>query len=215
MNKKFKDGLFVANNILCFIGLAVFLTLLIAPWIHQIDVQKYGLEAFSGLNAAQIKDEMTRLVGYLWLWHREPLQLMYFPMSKTGVIHFAEVKVFVDYVQVVGIITTINFVIGTWRRLKQKDILFLKSTAVATCAVLGSLLMFGMVAFDRLFVLFHEIVFRNDYWLFSYKTDPVILILPEEFFMHGFFAIVAFVILFATLSLGAYRYYISPKKALE
>ena len=212
MNKKLKDSLFIANNILCFIGLAVFFTLLVAPLIHQNDVQKYGLEAFSGLTALQIKDEMTRLVGYLWLWHRAPLELMYFPMSKTGVIHFAEVKVFVDLVQIIGIVTTIIFVIGTYRRLKKKDILFLKTTAVTTYVVLGTLLLFGMVSFDRLFVLFHEIVFRNDYWLFSYTTDPVIKILPQEFFMHGFFAIVAFVVLFATLCLGLYHYYIQPKK---
>ena len=212
MNKKLKDSLFIANNILCFIGLAVFFTLLVAPLIHQSEVQKYGLEAFSGLTALQIKDEMTRLVGYLWLWHRAPLELMYFPMSKTGVIHFAEVKVFVDLVQIIGIVTTIIFVIVTYRRLKKKDILFLKTTAVTTYVVLGTLLLFGMVSFDRLFVLFHEIVFRNDYWLFSYTTDPVIKILPQEFFMHGFFAIVAFVVFFATLCLGLYHYYIQPKK---
>ena len=34
---------------------------------------------------------------------------------------------------------------------------------------------FQMVISDR---------FDNDYWLFNSKTDPVIKILPDEFFMH-------------------------------
>lgn len=40
------------------------------------------------------------------------------------------------------------------------------------------------VNWERAFVLFHEIAFSNDYWLFDPVTDPVILILPDTFFLH-------------------------------
>lgn len=208
MNKKVKEGLFVFNNILFFIGLSVVLTLLIAPLIHQVDVKKYALDVYSGLTTAQIQEEFSRLVGYLWLWHRDPLTLSYFPMSNTGVIHFAEVKVFVDAIQVMFIVTGIIFGVGVYRRLKRKEIAFLKTTAFSTYFVLGTFLLFGMVSFDELFVLFHQVVFRNNYWIFSASTDPVILILPEAFFMHGFFAIVILVLLMATGCLFLYKYYI-------
>ena len=214
MSKKIKDTLFIANNVLFLITTAIVCTLIIAPWIHQIDVQKYGLDVYSGLTQAQLKEECARLVGYLWLWHRQPLELMYFPMSETGVIHFAEVKVFVDYIQILWVFTTTIFTFETYRRLKNKEVLFLKQTAIATVMILVTLMLFGIVAFDKLFVLFHEIVFRNDYWMFSSVTDPVIKILPEEFFMHGFFAIVGFVFLFAFILWVYFRKLISSKQEI-
>ena len=80
--------------------------------------------------------------------------------------------------------------------------------------ILVTLMLFGIVAFDKLFVLFHEIVFRNDYWMFSSVTDPVIKILPEEFFMHGFFAIIGFVFLFAFILWVYFRKLISSKQEI-
>lgn len=205
MNKKVRNGLFITNNVLFFIAFAVVLTILISPLIHQADVKKYGLDIYSGLTPDQIKSEFARLSGYLWLWHRDALTLEYFPMSKTGVIHFAEVKVFVDLIQVLFIITGIIFIYNAIKRLKNKDILFLKTTAYSTFFVLGTFLLFGIVAFDKLFVLFHQVVFRNEYWIFSTATDPVIKILPEEFFMHGFFVIVAIVLTLAGICLFIYK----------
>ena len=29
----------------------------------------------------------------------------------------------------------------------------------------------------------HKILFNNDDWLFDYETDPIIYLLPEEFFL--------------------------------
>ena len=37
---------------------------------------------------------------------------------------------------------------------------------------------------EWVFITFHKLVFQNDYWLFDPYTDPVITILPDEFFMH-------------------------------
>ena len=129
-------------------------------------MQKYGLDVYSGLTQAQLKEECARLVGYLWLWHRQPLELMYFPMSETGVIHFAEVKVFVDYIQILWVFTTAVFSIETYRRLKNKEVLFLKQTAIATVMILVTLMLLVIVSFDKLFVIFHEIFFRKDYFFF-------------------------------------------------
>lgn len=215
MNKKVKDILFTINNILFLVTLAIVVTILISPLIHQMDVQKYGLDSYVGLTSEQIKSEFARLSGYLWLWHRDALQLEYFPMSTTGVIHFAEVKVFVDIIQVVFILTTIVFILGSYHRLKNKEIVFLKTMATSTFWVLLTFLLFGIVAFDQLFVLFHQIVFRNEYWIFSARTDPVILILPEAFFMHGFFAIIGFVFLFAGIAYLVYKNYIKQPKVLK
>lgn len=43
------------------------------------------------------------------------------------------------------------------------------------------------IGFDAFFTLFHKILFVGDNtWLFDPAKDPVIWILPEEFFRHTF-----------------------------
>ena len=54
------------------------------------------------------------------------------------------------------------------------------------------------------FVLFHELVFSNDYWIFYYDLDPIILYLPEDFFMLCAMLIVLLVLLSALAMLAAY-----------
>ena len=60
-------------------------------------------------------------------------------------------------------------------------------------------------------MIFHQIVFRNDYWIFNEATDPVITILPEAFFMHCFMMIVGIVMV---ISAGLYAYYCIQKKKI-
>jgi len=44
-----------------------------------------------------------------------------------------------------------------------------------------------LMGFDQFFVLFHTVLFPGDStWLFDPVKDPVIYILPEEFFLHCF-----------------------------
>lgn len=45
------------------------------------------------------------------------------------------------------------------------------------------LLFIIFISFDRLFILFHQILFTNDYWLFDPQLDPIINVLPESYFM--------------------------------
>ena len=44
---------------------------------------------------------------------------------------------------------------------------------------------------EAFFIGFHHVMFSNDYWLFDPLRDPVILLLPEQFFFHcaGVFAL--------------------------
>lgn len=40
------------------------------------------------------------------------------------------------------------------------------------------------VNWEAVFIMFHKIMFRNDYWLFDEALDPVITILPDTFFLQ-------------------------------
>ena len=54
------------------------------------------------------------------------------------------------------------------------------------------------------FIGFHHVMFSNDYWLFDPATDPVILILPDAFFLHCALAILICVLAGSALCMGGY-----------
>ena len=60
--------------------------------------------------------------------------------------------------------------------------------------------------------LFHKLLFSNDYWMFDIETDPIILMLPEEFFMHAACAILLFILCGSIFCYSMYRYFIKKKR---
>lgn len=213
MMKKYKNTIFSIDLMLFFILTAIFIVILISPWIHQRDVTTYHLDVYSGLDKATIARNFASLSGYLWLFCRTPLSLESFEMSRAGAIHFAEVKNLVDLLQVIWLITGMIGLYGIYRRLKKGEIAFLKQTSQLMIIVPSAIGVLASLDFNEAFITFHQLFFRNDYWIFDERTDPVIKILPEPFFMHCFFAIVIVVLLLAVMLYGYYRYRIYQEKA--
>ena len=58
---------------------------------------------------------------------------------------------------------------------------------------------------DSAFTIFHKIFFRNGYWVLSSRTDPIITIMPQEFFYHSAMLIGGLLILFFILFRIEYR----------
>lgn len=208
MMKKYKDSLLAFDLMIWFILTGVFMTILISPIIHQIDVSNYQLDVYCGLSKEEIARNFHSLANYLWIFQREPLALESFGMSINGAIHFAEVKNIVDGLQILWLVTGIIGGIGAYFEIKENHWVFMKKTAMLMILVPLAIGITASLNFSAAFVVFHRIFFRNDYWIFDTKTDPVINILPEQFFMHCFFVIVVLVVVMAIL-----LYYIYTKKA--
>ncbi len=51
-------------------------------------------------------------------------------------------------------------------------------------AVAGGMLIWAIADFDGLFVTFHHVAFRNDGWLLDPRTDLLIRLMPENFFVR-------------------------------
>ncbi len=206
MMKKFKDSFLAVDLMVFFILSGIMLTILISPLIHRLDVNHYRLDLYSGLSKEEIACNFSSLANYLWIFNREPLALESFVMSTNGAVHFAEVKNIVDALQILWLITGIGGGTGAYFEIKQQDFAFLKKTAMLMILVPLAIGITASLNFSAAFVTFHRLFFRNDYWIFDVRTDPVISILPEQFFMHGFFAIVLIVALCALILYGLYRY---------
>ncbi len=167
--------------------------------LYYFDIEYLNFEDNVWLSVDEIKENYDVLIQYQSIFYRGELSFPDFWMSETGAKHFAEVKVVFEVIQVIamaGGAAAIGLII---KKFRDKDHLFFRYSAITTLVtptIIGTL---AALNFDKAFTIFHQIVFRNNDWIFDPSLDPVILILPEDFFMHCFIAIIILTIVFCIL----------------
>ena len=173
--------------------------------LYSFEISYLNIEKMVGLPKSILVENYKILINYLNVpWIKE-LSMPNFPSSENGLFHFYEVKKLfqLDYIVLLisGIITF--FFIQSKRKGKVWEMIMpLKMMAVLP--IIG--LFFISINFNKLFVTFHEVFFNNDAWIFDARTDPIILALPEEFFMHCFIAV------FLILEIGLWLLYFWAKR---
>lgn len=177
------------KNILTSICLALFIisasvtiTLNFRP-LYYHDISSLKIEESSGYSKKVIKKNYDALIDYNQFFHSKKLKLT-MPMSKEGRIHFSEVKRIFVAVEIMCIITLILSIFLIHHQIQQGHTQFLKTASIISLLLPAIAGIFTFINWDFTFVLFHKIMFRNDYWLFDEATDPVITILPDAFFLH-------------------------------
>lgn len=174
--------------------------------LYYFDINYLNIDKISGLSVETIKENYDILIKYQSIFYQGDLNLPDFTMSVAGRIHFQEVKTIFEVIQVSMLISGIISIILLIKRFKEKEYLFLRLTGIITILIPSILGFLVAIDFDQAFIIFHKLFFRNDFWIFDYRTDPVITILPEIFFMHCFILIVLIIVVFALLCLIFYRY---------
>ncbi len=165
------------------IGVSVVGTLAYRPLYYR-DIEELQIEEESGYSEEEIRLNYDALIDYQMGWEEEELTLPTIPVSENGRVHFAEVKDIFDCFKNLAVFCGILGVAGIWFMAKKKAYLYLKMTAMVACGLPTVLGFLAVVGWRQLFLAFHELFFDNRYWIFSIRTDPVILILPETFFLH-------------------------------
>ncbi len=195
--QKFKDYLYALINSLMIISGSVILGLNIRL-LYYFNIPKIQAmnEEYSG---GLIRSNYDILIDYLNPFYRGKLQLDGLAMSSQGEFHFYEVKVIFDLVYILFAVTLVLSLIIYFRQRKEREFGYMKKAAVLTFIIPVILGIPFIVDFSRAFVIFHEIAFSNDYWIFDPRIDPVIKILPEWFFMYAAFLILILMLLFAVL----------------
>lgn len=153
-----------------------------------------------------IKSNYDILIDYLNPFYRGKLKLDGLAMSPQGAFHFYEVKVIFDLIFILFAFTLLLSLFIFIRKRKEKDLRYMKYTALLTFLIPVILGIPFVLDFSKSFVVFHEIAFSNDYWIFDPRIDPVIKILPEWFFMYAAFLILVLMALVAILFFLAGKY---------
>lgn len=172
--------------------------------IYYTDVDRLDIPEISGYTKQEIIKNYDYLIDYNTSFDDEEFKLPSMKFSREGKIHFEEVRnIFHSLYYIIGI-GLLSFLIIVYEAYKGRT-KTLKNT-LKMLIILPVIVAIPMiVAFDKVFVLFHKIMFRNDYWIFDPVLDPVINILPEEFFYHETLLIVSLVVIMWILLLITYR----------
>lgn len=164
-------------------------------FIYYFDINYLNIPESSGFDVSTIKENYDALIDYNSPFFKGDLQFPTLPSSTEALQHFSEVKnIFVSFYYFAAVTLLLGLVIIFYKAHK-KDYSYLGVSAV-TVLVIPIVVAAGCaINFDKLFIIFHKIFFRNNYWLFDPVTDPVITILPDTFFFHALIVIIAFVFL--------------------
>lgn len=188
---------------LLFISIAVVITVNFRP-LYYMDIKLLDIEASSGLDELTIRENYDALIDYSSPFFRGALRFPSLDASESGLQHFAEVKDIFTGFYVIAAICLIAGIAIIICKSRIKDYSYLLVSAIMAIVLPLLLALFIAIDFDTAFVIFHKIFFRNDYWLFDPVTDPVITILPAEFFMHCAIMIILIVVLFSLLFILLY-----------
>lgn len=178
---------------LFFISISVII-ILNARSLYYNTIDRFELEKYSGLDRGTIIENYDALIDYCSPFYKGELKFPSLASSESGTSHFAETKViFVSFYYIVAITGIILLFIILYKK-KHHDTSYLRTSAI-TIIVLPSIVGIATALnFEKTFLLFHKLAFRNDDWLFDPATDPIITLLPEEFFMYCAIGIVILVL---------------------
>lgn len=163
--------------------------------LYYFDIDYLNLEQATNQTKEELINNYDTLIDYCSPFSKENLKFPTLPSSKEAIIHFEEVKEIFIGLYLLCIISFLSLLLIIRKQYKKKDYQYL-ITSSKTMILLPVLVGAGCsINFNYSFTLFHKLFFRNDYWIFDATTDPIILQLPQTFFLHCAILIVLFVLL--------------------
>ena len=204
---KNKLSIWLVNGAIGILFLIFFISVGLAIAIYVRPLYYIGMERISeetGYSTEIIKENYDALIDYCSPFFTEELDFPTLPESETGISHFVEVKVIFNLFFVLLFITPVFLTGLIYLQHRRKNASWMLASPIIVCVLPLLIGLACAVDFSRIFVLFHEIVFRNDDWLFSPYEDPIILFLPERFFLQCALIIVGTVLLGCITLLGIY-----------
>ncbi|AAK80651.1 integral membrane protein (TIGR01906 family) [Clostridium acetobutylicum] len=168
------------------------------------------IESYSGkkivLNDKQVKEDYSYMISYInGNTKKKTFDLPNLPSSEHGKIHFMDVEKIIKKINMVAFSISLPMLIGIILCFIKRKKLYLKITSIllfVTPVIIGVLSLNG---FSDIFIKFHKLFFNNNYWLFDPAYDPIILLLPEEFFFHCFILILLLCFICGGILMKLYR----------
>lgn len=163
-----------------------------------------GLEGKSGLSENEIRQAYDEVLDYC-TGKSDEFSAGVLPFSADGAAHFADCReLFILDFRVFAVSAVLIVALTVYRRKRGLHRFLGRGPAFWGAAGIGGVLcVVGALAaadFDRAFTVFHSVFFPGkDNWIFDQRTDPIIRLMPEEFFRNCAILILALLILAAAV----------------
>ena len=203
-NKVLTSLMYIFAALLVITG-SIALPIYIRPF-YYCQIEPLGIPAATGYDKQTIIEAYDEVLDYLTLPNRE-FGTGVFPHSEEGAAHFEDCKVLFNLNAVVLMVSLVGVIIlAILRRSGLFSLhhprgfhpsLLCGGGILATFASVG-----GLVAlnFERAFGMFHAIFFPGkENWLFNRWVDPIILAMPQDFFMNCAILILLSVVLWSLI----------------
>lgn len=179
---------------------AIAVPILCRPFYYA-HIEPFRIDLRTALTNAQVRQTYDEVLNYC-LGLTDTFQLTHLRWSAEGASHFADVRglFILDLVVAATAITglAILWVIGRHNHIHPSSIKGHTPgfwAAIGLAAVFAGLGIFAAVDFDRFFTAFHTVFFPGkENWLFDDAEDPVIDMLPQEFFRNCGLLVLALVL---------------------
>lgn len=211
-----KNVLFVLMVSICLLLVLLISTITItnSKFIYNMSIEKLDLENRGDMSREEIEKNYSYIVDYiLGKESSEEFVLPTLQYSTDGAVHFYEVKKLFDLAKIVLILLFISLVLlGMSYYSKFQSFKPFKTAGVVMMLLPSSIALIVSTNFNFFFTIFHKIFFNNDKWLFDPITDPIINILPEEFFALCAGLIVILTMVVGVVILVVFKLFLSENK---
>ncbi|MDD5934784.1 MAG: TIGR01906 family membrane protein [Clostridiales bacterium] len=164
-------------------------------FLYYADIKWFDLEQSSGLPYQVIKENYNALIDYCSPFFKGSLVFPSLAASTSGISHFAEVKTIFNIFYIMFAVITVLLIIIVALKHKKGQYQYLRTASITSIVLPLITLIACSINFNATFKLMHKVLFRNNDWLFDPNTDPIILLLPEKFFLQCALIIIATVLL--------------------
>ncbi|HBG4972232.1 TPA: TIGR01906 family membrane protein [Clostridioides difficile] len=202
--KKFLNVLFsVCISIVIIVGVINFTVGF--KQLYYFDIDYLNISELSGLSKDDIKLNYDYLIDYNLNKNVSEFKLPTLKSSPQGKIHFEEVRNIFQNINKLAKLLLVVSLVGIILSVKNKNIKILKTISITLIIMPLLLTVPILLNFEKSFIIFHKLLFRNDYWIFNPDLDPVINMLPEEFFFHSGMMILILILLVSILLFVMYK----------
>lgn len=179
------------------LGGAIAVPVLFRPfyWWHM---EPFQIPQWMDMTPEQIKQAYGQMMDYC-IGLADSFSVGVLPFSAEGAAHFADVRKL--FVLDLAVLVVSGIALAALCLMDRKSVRLVGHTPGFWSAIgLGGsfVVVGGLVAmdFDRAFTVFHKLFFPGkDNWIFDGREDPVIYMLPEEFFRNCAILILALILL--------------------
>lgn len=192
-----KKNTIIKNIILIFIALSAILFLITMSIniitkdkeYYYVYSQENNITEYTGLNADKVEEMYSNLIDYIY---KGDESLINKDFNEREVSHMVDVhklynlNMIVTYITSGILIASIIYLVIAYKNniSLYRDLKFIRNAFLII--LLAIIILTGIISldFDSAFIKFHELFFNNNLWLLDPRTDVMIRMLPQDFFMN-------------------------------